>query len=70
MRERMDDLMADYEFPEFDTVSFVSPSGNEQVTAVQFVMTTPAIEAPEPEPQPEEEAAEPTVWDRFLDLFR
>lgn len=70
MRERMDDLMADYEFPEFDPVSFVSPSGNEQVTAVQFVMTTPAIEAPEPEPQPEEEAAEPTVWDRFLDLFR
>lgn len=68
MRERMDEMMADYDFPEFKPVSFVDKR-NKNVTAVQFVMLVDAIEkpkpvAPEPEPEPE-----PTIWDRFLDLF-
>ena len=68
MRERMGELMADYDFPEFDPISFVDER-NENVTAVQFVFLTDAIEKPapssvEPEPKPE-----PTMWDRFLALL-
>ena len=68
MRERMDELMADYDFPEFDPVSFVDKR-NTNVTAVQFVMLTDAIEKPEPEPVEPEPEPEPTIWERFLALF-
>ena len=49
-------------------MSFVSPD-NKNVAAVQFVMSTAAIEKPEA-PQEEESKAEPTLWDRFLALFQ
>lgn len=68
MRERMDEAMADYDFPEFDPVSFVSPENN-NVAAVQFIMTSAAIEVPAPEPAAEEPAPEKGIWERFLDLF-
>lgn len=42
---------------------------NEGVSSVQFAITTRALEAEE-EAVPVEEAEEPTVWDRLLDLFR
>lgn len=69
MRSRIDELMADYDFPEFKPRSFVS-SENAHTSAVQFVMSTPAIEAPAPAEEgkaPEE--SEPTLWDRFTALF-
>ena len=69
MRERIDELTADYDFPEFDPVSFVS-SANANTTAVQFVMTTPAIEAPEPAVEEEPQQEELTIWDRFVALFQ
>lgn len=69
MRERMDSLMADYEFPEFQPVSFVDER-NASVQAVQFVMTLAAVEAPEEPEAAAEEELQPTIWDRFLDLFR
>lgn len=68
MREQIDELTADFTFPEFDPVSFVSPE-NGNVTAVQFVMTTAAIEKPEAAQEEEPEASEPTLWDRLLALF-
>ena len=68
MRERMDELVADYDFPTFDPVSFVDKR-NTNVTAVQFVMLTDAIEKPEPEPVEPEPKPEPTIWERFLALF-
>ena len=68
MRARMGELMADYEFPEFDPVSFVDER-NENVTAVQFVMLTDAIEQPEPESAEPEPERELTIWERFLALF-
>lgn len=68
MRERMDSLMADYEFPEFQPVSFVDER-NTSVQAVQFVMTLAAVQAPEEPKTPTEEEPEPTIWDRFLALF-
>lgn len=68
MRERMEEMMADYDFPEFKPVSFVDKR-NKNVTAVQFVMLTDAIEIPEPEPVEPEPEPEPTIWDRFLNLI-
>ena len=68
MRQRMGELMAEYEFPEFNPVSFVDER-NKNVTAVQFVMLTDAIEKPKPEPAEPEPEPEPTIVDRFLALF-
>lgn len=68
MRKQIEEMTAESDFPEFDPVSFVSPD-NKNVAAVQFVMSTAAIEKPEV-PQEEESKAEPTLWDRFLALFQ
>lgn len=68
MKEQISELMADYDFPEFDPVSFMS-SKNADVEAVQFVMTTAAIEQPEA-PEEEEPEQEQTIWDRFIALFQ
>lgn len=68
IEQEMDSLMADYDFPEFQPVSFMS-KGNTDVTAVQFVMTTAAIEPPAEEPQGDEPMQEETWWDRLMALF-
>lgn len=68
MREEIDSMMADYDFPEFEPTSFVSEK-NMQTTSMQFVMATPAIDAPEEEIA-EEPEYEPTLWERFLALFQ
>ena len=68
MKEQIAEMTADYDFPTFDPVSFVS-SDNANVKAVQFVMTTATIEQPEA-PQEEEPKQELTIWDRFLALFQ
>lgn len=67
MRAQIDEMMADYDFPEFEDTSFVSPK-NANTTEVQFVLTTAAIEKPEVEEVVEEEP-ELSMWDRFLALF-
>lgn len=68
MRERMGEMMADYDFPAFDPVSFVDER-NEHVTAVQFVMLTDAIEKPKAEAAETEPGPEPSILDRFMALF-
>lgn len=68
MKRQIADMTAEFDFPKFDPVSFVSPQ-NANVEAVQFVMTTAAIEQPEA-PEPEEPEQEQTIWDRFLALFQ
>jgi X-X-X-Leu-X-X-Gly heptad repeat protein len=68
MRERMDEMMADYDFLEFKPVSFVD-ARNKNVTAVQFVLLTDAIEKPKPAPAEPAPKPEPTILDRFFDLF-
>lgn len=67
MRRQIEEMTADFDFPAFDPVSFASPA-NENVTDVQFVMATAAIEKPKAQ-EVEEPQAEPTIWDRFLALF-
>ena len=68
MKRQIADMTAEFDFPKFDPVSFASPQ-NANVEAVQFVMTTAAIEQPET-PEPEEPEQEQTIWDRFLALFQ
>lgn len=67
MRAEVERMMADYEFPSFEPISFASPD-NEGVVEVQFVLSTAAIE------KPEQEAAEvakeqPSMLDRLWALF-
>lgn len=69
MQRQIDSMMADYTFPEFVPQSYMS-ADNKHTAAVQFVITTPAIEQPKAETEPEAPEAEPTVWDRFLSLFK
>lgn len=68
MKEQIAQMTAEYDFPEFQPVSFMS-SQNTEVVAVQFVMATAAIEQPAAH-QEEEPEQEQTVWDRFLALFQ
>lgn len=68
MRAEIEALMADYDFPEFEGVSFVD-SRNENTRAVQFVLTTAAVELPAPEAAEEPEEEDQTVVDRFFALF-
>jgi len=68
VKDEIDSFIADYDKSDFVPVSFVSPA-NTRVTLVQFVLTTEAIKAPEPEQQPEEAQAPTTLWDRIVALF-
>lgn len=67
IQQEIDAMMADYDKSDFQPASFTS-SKNTNVTLVQFVMTTDAIEVPEPE-QTDEPEQEETLIDRFFALF-
>lgn len=67
MREQISEMLADYEFPEFDGRSFAS-SENGDIESVQFVLTTASVKVAEPEAQEEPEATE-SLWDRIVRLF-
>lgn len=69
MRAEIEKMMAEYDFPEFEPISFVDDRNNEHMAAVQFVMTTEAIAVEEPEAETAEEEAEETIVDRFFALF-
>ncbi|MBR3690053.1 MAG: hypothetical protein IKL97_03000, partial [Eggerthellaceae bacterium] len=69
MRAEIEKMMAEYDFPEFEPISFVDDRNNEHMAAVQFVMTTEAIAVEEPEAEAAEEEAEETIVDRFFALF-
>lgn len=68
MRAEIEALMADYDFPEFEGVSFAD-SRNESTRAVQFVLTTAAVELSASEAAEEPEEEERTFVDRFFALF-
>lgn len=67
IQQEIDAMMADYDKSDFQPASFTSLK-NTNVTLVQFVMTTDAIEVPEPE-QTDEPEQEETLIDRFFALF-
>lgn len=68
MKQQIAEMTADFDFPAFDPVSFMSPE-NVNVAEVQFVMATAAIEKPEA-PQTDEPERKQTLWDRFVALFQ
>lgn len=68
IQERIDELLAAFTGGEREITSFVSED-NENVTAVQFVITAPAIQKPAPEePEPADEK-ETTFWQKLISLF-
>lgn len=68
MQSEIDDMLDEFDFSDFDPISFVSDK-NKDVDVVQFVLQTEKIEVPEPE-EPEEEEEEKSIWQRFLELFK
>lgn len=66
MQIEIDDMVNDYEF-EFDMVSFISEE-NQNTSAVQFVITTGAIEQEEIEQEPEVEKSL-SFFERIKKLF-
>lgn len=68
MQSEIDDMLDEFDFSDFEPISFVSDK-NKEVDVVQFVLQTEKIEVPEPE-EPEEEDEEKSIWQRFLDLFK
>lgn len=69
MRAEIEKMMEEYDFPEFDPISFVDDRNDERMVAVQFVLTTDAISVEEPEVEVEEEEVDQNIVDRFLALF-
>ena len=69
MQSKIDELMEEYDNPDFEPASFVSEK-NENVDVVQFVLKTESIEMEEVEEAEEEEEEAKGIWDRLMDLFR
>ena len=64
---QIDDMLGDYEYPDYDGSSFASDE-NGSIGNVQFILTTAAIERPAEE-SAEAEEQELTFWQRVLALF-
>lgn len=69
MQEQIDAMTSEYTFPAFAGISFVDVR-NPGPVAVQFVMQTATIDAPEKPAAPEPAEDDATVFDRFLALFK
>ncbi|WP_280770047.1 YhgE/Pip domain-containing protein [Salipaludibacillus daqingensis] len=69
MQEEVDEMIADYDKSDVDTVSFVSAE-NEKINSVQFVIKTESIEKEEQESNEEQEEEQKGFWDRLMDLFK
>lgn len=69
LNDKIDDLIDGFTGADYEICSFVSEK-NTQVDAVQFVMTTPAIEEAEARRAPAQEAQTLSLWQRLLALFQ
>lgn len=69
MAEKIEELMEDYEFEEFEMVSFVDER-NKNTVLVQFVFMTQPISKPEVVEEVVSEEEEKSFWDLLLDLFK
>lgn len=69
MEEKIQELMKDYEFEDFEMKSFVS-SENTDVKLVQFVYMTQPIEKPVVAQEVVTEEVQKSFWDLILDLFK
>lgn len=69
MAEKIEELMEDYEFEDFEMKSFVDDR-NKNTELVQFVFMTQPISIPEEVEEVIIEEEEKSFWDLFLDLFK
>ncbi len=68
LQSRMDEMLKDYDKSDFAPVSFVSKK-NTNVSAVQFVLKTPAVEKDESVAVPQETESVLSFWQKLLRLF-
>ncbi|MDR3136989.1 MAG: hypothetical protein LBU07_06255 [Coriobacteriales bacterium] len=68
MQTQIDEFAQSYDFSGFEPHSFVSEQ-NQNVSLVQFVFNTPAIELPDAEEDEPTGSNEQTFWQRLLALF-
>ncbi|WP_337019431.1 YhgE/Pip domain-containing protein [Oceanobacillus massiliensis] len=68
IESEVDSMMEEYDYSDFEPVSFVSPK-IDKVDTVQFVLQTESIEIEEAEPEEDNQEVEKSFWDRLLDLF-
>lgn len=69
MEEKIEELMKDFEFEDFDMVSFVDKR-NKNVVLVQFVYMSQPITLPKVEEVIDNGVEEKSFFDLFFDLFR
>ncbi|WLR54215.1 YhgE/Pip domain-containing protein [Mesobacillus subterraneus] len=69
MQQEITDMIKEYDKSDFEPVSFVSPK-NENVTSVQFVIKTEAIEKEEQETKKAKPEKKKGFWDLLMDLFK
>ena len=67
MQDAIDEMMEQYSSSDFDAVSFTD-SRNENISSVQFVISTDCVELPKEETPPVVEE-KLSFWDRLLALF-
>lgn len=69
MEEKIKDLMKDFDFQDFEMVSFVDKR-NKDVKLVQFVYMSQPIRIPKVAEIVDKKDQKKSIWDLFLDLFR
>lgn len=69
MQEEIDEMIAQYDHSDYEARSFVSSENNDVINNVQFVIQTESIKPPEQDDNDEAEEEEPSIWQRFLQLF-
>lgn len=70
MESEIEQFLAEYDFDDFNPISFVSPKNNENIGVVQFVLQTEKIELEEDEETIEKNESKQGWWDLFLNLFK
>ncbi|MBM7633029.1 YhgE/Pip domain-containing protein [Geomicrobium sediminis] len=68
MQEEIDEMISQYDKSDYEAISFSSEQNNEYINSVQFVVHTESLHMPDDE-QEEDIEEEPSMWQRFLQLF-
>lgn len=70
MESEIEQFLAEYDFDDFNPISFVSPKNNANIGVVQFVLQTEKIELEKDEEIIEKNESKQEWWDLFLSLFK
>ncbi|WP_078393221.1 hypothetical protein [Shouchella patagoniensis] len=69
MQTEIDEMIAQYDKSDYEAISFVSPENNDIVKNVQFVIQTESVKLVENNEEADDDEDEPSIWQRFLQLF-